>query len=108
VKFLIDNQLPVALARFLTSQGHDVEHVLDLRMDEDDDSAIWSYAVVQGRTLVTKDEDFFHVATHGGTGSVIWVRLGNCRNQALIAAFERALPQVLAALQQGSRVVELR
>lgn len=40
MKFLIDNQLPIALARFLTSKGHDVEHVLERRMDEEADLTI--------------------------------------------------------------------
>jgi predicted nuclease of predicted toxin-antitoxin system len=103
------NQLPVALAHFLTSQGHDAEHVLDLRMDEEDDLAIWNYALRETRILITKDQDFFHLATHGaGTGSIIWVRMGNCRNQMLIAAFERALAQIMAAVEQGNRIVELR
>jgi predicted nuclease of predicted toxin-antitoxin system len=109
VKFLVDNQLPIALARFLAAEGHDAQHVLDLRMDEADDAAVWAYAAAQGRTLVSKDEDFFHLAIRNpGAGTLIWVRLGNCRNQALISTFERSLDQLIAALQQGGRIIELR
>ena len=109
MRFLVDNQLPIALARFLHAQGHDAEHVLDLRMDEADDSAVWAYAIAQQRTLVTKDEDFFNLATRNpNSGTLIWVRLGNCRNHALIATFERSLAQLVTALQQGSRIIELR
>jgi predicted nuclease of predicted toxin-antitoxin system len=109
VKFLVDNQLPDALARFLTSQGHDARHVLDLKLDEADDLTIWSYAVAEDYTLVSKDQDFLHLAnasTSGGT--FIWVRVGNCRKQSLIAAFERALPAIVVALGEGQRVIELR
>jgi hypothetical protein len=30
VKFLSDNQLPAALARWLTAKGHDAVHVVDI------------------------------------------------------------------------------
>jgi len=109
VKFLVDNQLPAALARFLGKQGHDARHVLDLRMDEASDADIWQRAVSEDRVLISKDEDFLHLANRAdATGSFIWVRLGNCRKQALLAAFERALPQVLAALEERQRIIEVR
>jgi len=109
VKFLVDNQLPVALARFLTSQGHDTRHVLDLKLEEADDSAIWNFTAAEGYTLISKDQDFLHLANaSASSGTFIWVRVGNCRKQALIAAFERSLPDILAALAEGQRVIELR
>ena len=109
MKFLVDNQLPAALARFLSSRGHDAQHVLDLQMDEADDPNIWNHAAAQGRALVSKDEDFLHLANRpGATGAFVWVRLGNCRKQVLLAAFERALPALVTALEDGHRVVEVR
>lgn len=109
MKFLVDNRLPAALARFLSSRGHDAQHVLDLQMDEADDPDIWSHAVSQGRALVSKDEDFLHLANRpGASGSFVWVRLGNCRKQVLLAAFERALPAIITALEDGHCVVEVR
>ena len=75
MKFLVDNQLPAARARFLNSRGHDVQHVLDLQMDEANDPDIWSHAVSQGRALVSKDEDFLHLASRpGASGAFVWVR----------------------------------
>lgn len=38
VKFLVDNQLPAALARFLTSRGAECDHVLDLDMADASDA----------------------------------------------------------------------
>lgn len=107
--FLVDNQLPQALARFLVSNGHKADHVLDLRMEETDAQAIWDYAGKNGCVIVTKDEDFISLSLHSRTkNQVVWVRLGNCRTPALLAAFESALPRMTQALQQGDRVVELR
>jgi predicted nuclease of predicted toxin-antitoxin system len=109
VTFLVDNQLPQALARFLISRGHKAEHVLDLGMDEAGDLAIWNYAGKNDCVIVTKDEDFISLSLQTGSkNQVVWARLGNCRTTALLAAFEAALPQLTRALQQGDRVVELR
>jgi predicted nuclease of predicted toxin-antitoxin system len=109
VKFLVDNQLPAALARWLAARGLDACHVSDVGLEEASDQCIWDYAVAQGRALVSKDEDFLHLATRSEfSAPLIWVRLGNCRKQALLAAFDTLLLHLLAALAEGKRVVELR
>ena len=109
MKFLVDNQLPAALARFLSSHGHDARHVLDLKMDEASDSDIWQRAASEGRVVVSKDEDFLHLAMRSSAATaLVWVRLPNCRKQTLLASFERVLPALVAALEAGNRVVELR
>ena len=43
-KFIVDAQLPPALARYLSSLGEDVIHVLDVDMMESSDSIIWDLA----------------------------------------------------------------
>lgn len=107
--FLVDNQLPQALARFLVSRGLQAKHVLDLGLDEADDQAIWNYAGKNGCVIITKDEDFMSLSLQtGAKNQVVWVRLGNCRTPALLAVFENTLPKIIQALQQGDRVVELR
>lgn len=37
MKFIVDNQLPVALARWLSARGEDAVHVLDLALDTTSD-----------------------------------------------------------------------
>ena len=109
MKFLVDNQLPAALARWLAARGLDACHVSDVGLEEASDQCIWDYAVAQGRALVSKDEDFLHLATRSEfSAPLIWVRLGNCRKQALLAAFDALLLHLLTALAEGKRVVELR
>ncbi|HEV2693211.1 MAG TPA: DUF5615 family PIN-like protein [Verrucomicrobiae bacterium] len=104
----MDNQLPQALARFLTSHGHQASHVLDLGMDEADDRIIWEYAGKNGCVIITKDEDFITLSLQTGTkNQVVCVRLGNCRTPVLLKAFETSLPKLILALQQGARVIEL-
>jgi predicted nuclease of predicted toxin-antitoxin system len=109
VKFLVDNQLPQALCRFLNDRRHECTHVLEVGLDEAKDPTIWQYACDNSAVLIAKDEDFLLYATRTDPGTAfVWVRLRNCRNAELIAAFERALPSILAALESGQHVVELR
>jgi predicted nuclease of predicted toxin-antitoxin system len=109
MKALIDNQLPIALAVHLRQCGHDCQHVLEVGLDEADDLTIWSHAQREGRVLVSRDEDFVFLANRpGDAGRLIWVRLGNCRNPALLAAFDRLLDQIAEALAADQRIIELR
>lgn len=108
MKFLVDNQLPASLAHFLTKRGWPAEHVLDLKMAEADDRAIWRHACANQLTVISKDEDFAFLATlPDATAQLIWVRLGNCRNAELCEAFAAALPQIEAALKEGVSVLEI-
>jgi len=109
VNFLVDNQLPEALARHLNAHGHPSSHVLDLQLDEASDLEIWNLAITDNRVVVSKDEDFLHLANRpGDTGKLLWVRIGNCRKATLLQALERELPRVVRAFAEGFRVVELR
>jgi predicted nuclease of predicted toxin-antitoxin system len=109
VKFLIDNQLPTALARFLASRGVDCHHVLDVELGDATDAAIWDYATRHDYVVISKDEDFLYLATTASARArLIWVRIGNCRKKALLAAVERLWPKIEAGLAAGDRIIELR
>jgi predicted nuclease of predicted toxin-antitoxin system len=99
MKLLIDNQLPFQLAVFLRWRGHDCAHVLDVGLDEATDLELWTRCVAEERIVVSKDEDFV---------VLIWVRLGNCRNAVLLAKFEAIHDEVVAAIESGQRIVEVR
>jgi hypothetical protein len=58
MRFLIDAQLPPALARWLAAHGHEAEHVGDVGMQTASDTAIWDYALRENVAIITKDEDF--------------------------------------------------
>ena len=108
MRWLIDAQLPPALARLLTSLGHQADHVEDVGLRDADDSAIWSHALNTGAVFVTKDEDFATRSYASRTAPVIiWLRIGNCSKKALLTWFEPLLPQVLARLQSGDKLIEI-
>jgi len=109
VKFLVDNQLPAALARFLIRKGHDATHVLDIGLAQTDDERVWAYAATNSMIVVSKDEDFLHL-THRANppGRLLWIRVRNCRNSALIEAVDKSLQNIIGAFDSGQMIVELR
>jgi predicted nuclease of predicted toxin-antitoxin system len=109
VKFLVDAQLPVALARFLTQGGHDAIHVSDQMATTTPDPVIWSFAVKHGYTLITKDEDFvMHIAASPPEAPINWIRLGNCRNAFLLERIGAQLDQIIGLIEDsGNRLIEL-
>jgi len=109
VKFLIDNQLPTALAKYLCTKGHEAQHVLSVGLASAKDGEICQYAKEHTLVIVTKDEDFSRQAIQPDAAfQVVWVRLGNCRKSVLLAAFESLLPSIVAALEAGDRLIEIR
>jgi len=58
LRFLIDAQLPPALARLLEEHGHVAEHVTEIGPADAPDRDLWQYALEHDAVLVTKDEDF--------------------------------------------------
>jgi predicted nuclease of predicted toxin-antitoxin system len=109
VKFLIDNHLPLALAVHLRKRGHDCVHVLDANLSRSHDVGLWEIGKNQNRAVISKDEDFVFLANRpGDTGLLVWVRLGNCRNLALISAFDQIHDQLIQAFASGQRIVEVR
>ena len=106
--YLIDNQLPVGLVGYLQTHGLDVVHVSACNLERATDQEIWDYAKTNNCVIVSKDEDFLHLSGKDLNGPrFIWVRLGNCRNSALFAAFDRILPHVLEVMNTDAKVVEI-
>jgi predicted nuclease of predicted toxin-antitoxin system len=78
-------------------------------MDEKSDAEIWVFAKSQDYVVISKDEDFVHLANRfGDTGKLLWVRIGNCRKRHLLSRFEQSIGNIVAAFDQGTRIVEIR
>jgi predicted nuclease of predicted toxin-antitoxin system len=108
MRFIVDAQLPPALATWLAAKGHDAEHVADRQMQTAADAAIWDYALREATAIITKDEDFAQrkVLTDDGP-VVVWIRLPNTRRPDLLRWFETVLPDVLSAIERGETLVEV-
>lgn len=110
MRFIVDAQLPPALARCLAGHGHQAEHVADIGMADAKDSPIWEYALQHGAVIVTKDEDFPHRLNQNPekAPSIIWLRIGNTSRRALLEWFEPLMPQIELLLEQGNQFIEVR
>ncbi|WP_445819603.1 DUF5615 family PIN-like protein [Bradyrhizobium sp. ISRA442] len=56
--YLIDAQLPPALADAMRRAGFEAAHVVEFGMATATDGAIWNEAISRSAILVTKDRDF--------------------------------------------------
>lgn len=108
MRFLVDAQLPISLARFLQQHGHESKHVADLKMMQTSDKDIWIWAKQSESIIISKDEDF--VILHSAEENpvpLIWVRVGNTRRKELLEWFERLLPIIEEKLASGELLIEL-
>ncbi len=108
MRFIVDDQLPVALARWLTAQGHEAKHVYDIGLTGATDRVIWEIVRMQGAVMVTKDADFINLQRQLPGPAVVWLTLGNCSKVTLLTAMEKGLPELLSALDAGEILVEVR
>ena len=107
MRFLVDAQLPPALARRLEALGHRAEHVADCGLAAAPDEAIRQHAAGIGAIIVTKDEDFAVRRLLRRGPAVVWLRVGNSRRGALLARVEAELPAIVLALERGEALVEV-
>lgn len=109
MRFLVDAQLPPALARWLTDAGHEAVHVEDLGLRNASDREIWRRALQDGAAIITKDEDFaLRCATATNAPTIVWLRVGNATNPVLKGWMDERLAQTLELLGSGCRLIEVR
>jgi predicted nuclease of predicted toxin-antitoxin system len=109
MKFVIDAQLPPALADWLRAKGAEAWPVRELGLRDADDGAIWDWAVRSEAVIVTKDRDFAARRAAAGSGpQIVWLRIGNTLNRALSDRLSAAWPTISALLSEGEAVVEIR
>lgn len=107
-RFLVDNQLPAALARWIEKKGCAAVHVLERQWAQTRDAEIWMHAYREGAIIITKDEDFAQLTlVRPEPVAVVWLRLGNCRTEHLLTVMERAWPAISSQLAAGSRLIEV-
>jgi len=109
VRFLVDAQLPPALARWLAERGVSATPIRDVGLRESDDGSIVNFALSGNWTLVTKDEDLVtRCISSPAAPAVVWLRLGNCTNRALFTWLEPFLGEIQRRLSEGEKLIEVR
>jgi predicted nuclease of predicted toxin-antitoxin system len=94
---------------YLGVLGHEADHVIDIGLETSPGKQIWDFATANSAIIVSKDGDFAAMRAIRDEGpSVVWVSVGNTTATHLFAALARAWPAIIAALEAGEGVVEVR
>ena len=107
MKFLVDAQLPLRLARWLSQTGHDALHTVDLpSANRTTDDELVATATREDRIVITKDSDFVQSFVLTGQPRLLLISTGNISNADLESLLSRNFSAIENAF--GShRFVEL-
>jgi predicted nuclease of predicted toxin-antitoxin system len=106
MRFIVDAQLPVRLARFLNQQGYDTLHTKDLPLhNATPDAAINNLSVQEQRVVVTKDADFVEsFLLRQIPYKLLLVSTGNIKNSELELLFQDNIQQLVDLLENHSYI----
>jgi len=108
VKFLIDAQLPPALATWLSARGHQASHIIEIAGSGVTDAAIRDMARREESIIITKDRDFAIWAAARRDGpQVVWIRLGNATSRNLLAWLEPRWLEIETRLHERVHLIEV-
>ncbi|GBF81791.1 DUF5615 family PIN-like protein [Aphanothece sacrum] len=93
MKFLVDAQLPIRLARFLEATGYDTLHTKDLpQQNATSDTVINEVSMQQKRIVITKDSNFVDsFMTVQKPYKLLLITTGNIKNSELEKLFSNNL-----------------
>lgn len=106
MKFLVDAQLPLRLARLLQEAGYDTIHTRELPLQNaTPDSIINSLSIQQERVVITKDSDFVDsFLTVQQPYKLLLVTTGNIKNADLEILFATNISLIVDLLSQHSYI----
>ncbi|MEZ2232585.1 MULTISPECIES: DUF5615 family PIN-like protein [unclassified Microcoleus] len=106
MKFIVDAQLPLRLARFLQGASYDTIHTRDLPLkNATSDTEINTISIQDSRVVITKDSDFFDTfLIRQEPYKLLLVTTGNITNAELEALFQSNLPQLVQLFSQHSLI----
>lgn len=109
MKFIVDTQLPPALANRLTKIGHNSTHTSFYTQGVlFSDLRITQVAIEEDRIIVTKDSDFLErFLVKGSPPEVLLLQVGNTSNRELLELMEQSLGEITRRFNDGSALVIL-
>lgn len=107
MRFLLDMNLPPAMAEWLRSAGHDAVHIRELGLAHLPDREVFARAAQEERIVVTFDLDFGEIVGLGWTtgSGLVLLRLRLARQHYLRERLRAAITEGAEALQAGAIVV---
>ncbi len=107
MRFIIDQQLPPALAEWLIQKGHAARHVYPLGLGDAEYAVIWDTAVRDEAIIVTKDADYAERRRRSNGPTILWLRVGNSTTRHLLEFMASRWSSIENGLTQDS-VIEVR
>jgi len=106
MKFLVDAQLPVRLAKLLQNYNHDAIHTTELPQKNSTlDTQINDISAQQERIVITKDSDFVDsFLTIQKPYKLLLVTTGNIKNSELEAIFINYLSTLVDLFEQHNYI----
>jgi predicted nuclease of predicted toxin-antitoxin system len=104
MKFIVDAQLPKALAFSLRDKGFDAIHTSELPNGNDTTYAeINLLSLTENRVVISKDGDFYDSFTAKKEPyKLLHVKTGNIKNSQLLELFDKNIGLILEELDKGS------
>jgi predicted nuclease of predicted toxin-antitoxin system len=108
MKFLIDAQLPKALANFFIERGFDAIHTLSLPMkNATPDNYVNKVSIKEKRVVISKDSDFYNTfLAKKEPYKLLYLSVGNMRNSQLLSLFAANFDIIIRELKDND-VVEM-
>ena len=108
MKFLVDEQLPFPLVKWLRANGFDAIHASSLgKGTRIPDSQINQQSMVENRVVISKDVDFFNTfLLKKEPFKLLYLTTGNIKNADLLALFEANFEKIQSLLSEFD-VVEM-
>jgi predicted nuclease of predicted toxin-antitoxin system len=97
MKLLFDENLSPRLPQLLAALFAGSVHVRECGLKGASDEAVYRYARTNGFTIVSKDSDFYQrVLLYGHPPKLIWLRIGNCTRDDLMALLVKHEKDIVA------------
>lgn len=109
MRFLLDAHLPRRLAAGLRAAGYQCDLTRQLLAADASGVEIARLANALGSAVLSKDIDFVDLARRGVLHvPLVRIRLQNMTAQETCDAVLPLMPSIVAAIQEGQRIVEIR
>ncbi len=108
MKFLVDEQLPISLVKWLEGQGYNVIHATSLGKNlRISDKEVCKESMLNQRVVISKDIDFLNTyLIRKEPWKLIYLTTGNISNKVLLELFQSNLSQLIDLLGKVN-VVEM-
>mgnify|MGYP001602515600 CR=1 FL=1 len=97
MKLLFDHNLSFRLVAALRDLYPGSVHVREVELQAVDDEVVWDYARDHGFLIVSKDAEFHQRSlVLGAPPKFVWIRLGNCSTDEILALLRAHHADLLA------------